>query len=86
MRFVNFFVEISRPISKMLKKGSKFRRGDELSVAFQKIKHAIKDVLVLRAPNYFYANGNIPFCKYYFKRMKMDMKSQWHLSVNPYRL
>ena len=36
----------------MLKKGSEIKWGDEPSNAFQKIKQAIKDALVLRAPDY----------------------------------
>ena len=46
------FSEISRPISKMLKKGSKIKWDRDLSVAFHKIKQAIKDAPILRAPNY----------------------------------
>ena len=46
------FAEISRPISKMLKKGLEINWDDELGSAFQKIKQAIKDAPILRAPNY----------------------------------
>ena len=51
-RFVTFFAKISRPISKMLKKGFEIRWDDESSIAFQKMKKETKDSLVLRAPNY----------------------------------
>ena len=46
------FAEISSPISSMLKKGSEIKWDGEPSIAFQKIKQAIKDSPVLRAPNY----------------------------------
>ena len=46
------FEEISRPISRMLKKGFEIKWDGEPSIAFQKIKRAIKDAHVLRAPNY----------------------------------
>lgn len=46
------FAKISRPILRMLKKGSKIKWDGEPSSAFQKIKQAIKDASVLRAPNY----------------------------------
>ena len=46
------FAEISRPISKMLKKGSEIKWDGEPSVAFHKIKQAIKDAPILREPNY----------------------------------
>ena len=36
----------------MLKKGSKIRWDEEPSSTFQKIKQAIKDAPILRAPNY----------------------------------
>ena len=51
-RFVTNFVEISRPVSKMLKKGSNIRWDGDPSVAFHKIKQAIKDAPILRAPDY----------------------------------
>ena len=51
-RFITIFAEISRPISKMLKKGAKIKWDGEPSVAFQEIKEAIKNALVLRTPNY----------------------------------
>lgn len=51
-RFVTNFAEISRPISKMLKKGSEIKWSDEPSNAFQQIKQAIKDAPILRAPDY----------------------------------
>lgn len=41
-RFITKFVEISRPISKMLKKGAVIRWEGEPSVSFQEIKDAIK--------------------------------------------
>ena len=46
------FVEISKPISKMLKKGEKNKWDGEPSLAFQEIKDAIKNAPVLRTPNY----------------------------------
>ena len=46
------FVEVSRPISRMLKKGSEIKWEGEPSIAFQKIKQAIKDAPIFRAPNY----------------------------------
>ena len=49
---MTYFVEISRPISKMLKKGSEIKWDGEPSIAFQKIKQAIKDAPILWAPNY----------------------------------
>lgn len=51
-RFVTNFAEISRPISKMLKKGAKINCEGDPSTAFQEIKHAIKNAPVLRTPNY----------------------------------
>ena len=46
------FVEINRPISRMLKKGSKIKLHGEPNTALHKIKKAIKDAPILRAPNY----------------------------------
>ena len=51
-RFVTNFVEISRPISKMLKKGAIIDWNGEPSQAFQNIKIAIKDTPILRTPDY----------------------------------
>ena len=51
-RFVTNFAKISRPISRMLKKGSEIKWDAEPSFAFQNIKQAIKVAPVLRAPNY----------------------------------
>ena len=51
-RFVTNFAEISRPISKMLKKGKEIKWDDEPSKAFQEIKKAIKNAPVLRTPDY----------------------------------
>ena len=60
-RFVTNFVEISRPISRMLKKGSEIKWDGEPDTAFHKIKQAIKDAPVLRAPDY-----NIPMHIFFF--------------------
>ena len=46
------FTEISRPISKILKKGSEIKWDGDPSVSFHKIKQAIKDAPFLRAPDY----------------------------------
>lgn len=51
-RFVTNFPEISRPISKMLKKGAMISWEGEPLVAFQEIKDAIKNAPVLRTPYY----------------------------------
>ena len=51
-RFVTNFAEISRPISKMLKKGAIIDWKGEPSQAFQDIKIAIKNAPVLRTPDY----------------------------------
>lgn len=51
-RFVTNFAKISRPISRMLKKGSEIKWDGEPSTVFQKIKQAIKHDPILRAPNY----------------------------------
>ena len=51
-RFVTNFAEVSRPISRMLKKGSEIKWEGEPSIVFQKIKQAIKDAPILRAPDY----------------------------------
>ena len=47
-RFVTNFTEISRPISRMLKKGSEIKWDAEPNIAFHKIKKAIKDAPILR--------------------------------------
>ena len=51
-RLVTNFAEISRPISKMLKKGEEVKWDEEPSKAFDEIKEAIKNAPILRAPNY----------------------------------
>lgn len=51
-RFVTNFAEISRPISKMLKKGAKLEWEGEPTKAFQEIKKAIKNSPIPKAPNY----------------------------------
>ena len=51
-RFVTNFAEVSRPISKMLKKGATINWEGDPSVAFQEIKSAIKNAPVLRTPDY----------------------------------
>lgn len=51
-RFVTNFFEVSRPISKMLKKREAIRWEGELDVDFQEIKNSIKNAPVLRTPNY----------------------------------
>lgn len=51
-RFVTNFAEISRPISKMLKKGTIISCNGEPSQAFQDIKTTIKNAPVLRTPYY----------------------------------
>ena len=51
-RFVTNFAEISRPISKMMKKGAKVNWEGEPSIAFKEIKEAIKNAPVLRTPDY----------------------------------
>lgn len=47
-RFIKNFVEIVRPISKMLKKGKKVAWTRESTKAFQSIKDAIKEVSMLK--------------------------------------
>ncbi|XP_059066710.1 uncharacterized protein LOC131857937 [Cryptomeria japonica] len=51
-KVVTNFVEISRPISKMLKKGTKIDWEGEPSKAFQEIKQAIKNTPILKTPDY----------------------------------
>ena len=51
-RFVTNFAKISRPISKMLKKGQEVKCDDEPSKYFDEIKEAIKNAPILRKPNY----------------------------------
>lgn len=51
-RFVTNFAEISRPISKMLKKGAIIDWNGEPSQEFQDIKIAIKNAPILRTPDY----------------------------------
>ena len=51
-RFVTKFAKITRPISKILKKGLESKWDGEPSATFQKIKQAIKDAPILRAPDY----------------------------------
>ena len=50
-RFVTNFAQISRPISKMLKKGAIINWDGEPSQAFQDVKTIIKNAPVLRNPN-----------------------------------
>ena len=51
-RFITNFVEITRPISRMLKKGSKVEWNEEALKAFADIKKTIKEAPVLKNPNY----------------------------------
>ena len=51
-RFMTNFAEVSRPISKMLKKGAAINWEGEPSIAFQEIKSSIKNALVLRTSDY----------------------------------
>lgn len=51
-RFVTNFAEVTRPISKMLKKGSIINWEGEPNEAFKNIKQAIKDAPMLKAPDY----------------------------------
>ena len=51
-RFITNFAEISRPISKMLKMGLEIKWDRDPSVAFHRVKQAIKDAPILRVPNY----------------------------------
>ena len=46
------FAKVSKPISKMLKKGEQIKSDGDHSIAFQGIKDAIKNALVLRTPDY----------------------------------
>ena len=46
------FGEVSRKISKILKKGATISWEGEPIVAFQEIKNDFKNALVLRTPNY----------------------------------
>ena len=50
--FVTNFVEISRPILKMLKKGIEIKWDVETSISFQNIKRAINNALMLRILDY----------------------------------
>lgn len=51
-RYFTNFVEIVRPISKILKRGEKIVWIEETSKAYQDIKQDIKEVIVLKYPNY----------------------------------
>ena len=46
------FAEVSRPISKILKKGAIINWEGEPSIAFQEMKSAIKNAPVLRTSDY----------------------------------
>lgn len=51
-RFVTNFVEISIPISRMLKKEEKIEWNEEVDESFRNIKKAIKDAPILRTLDY----------------------------------
>lgn len=51
-KFISGFAEIARPINDMLKKGSSIVWNAETKKAFQEIKEAITNALVLISPNY----------------------------------
>lgn len=51
-RFIASFVEIVKPIVRLLKKDTKFYWDQEASKAFDEIKRAIQEALVLKSPNY----------------------------------
>ena len=46
------FAEVTRPISKMLKKGATINWEGEPNIAFKEIKNGIKNTPVLRTPDY----------------------------------
>lgn len=51
-RFLKQIPQISRPISKIIKKGAIINWEGEPSISFHEIKDAIKNALVLRTPYY----------------------------------
>ena len=90
-RFVINFAEISRPISRMLKKGSKIKWDGEPSNAFQKIKQAIKDAPILREPNYDKLMHIFSFSSFHtvatvlLQKMRKVMNNPFHFLANHYR-
>ena len=51
-RFISDFVEIVKPLQKMIKKDSNFKWKKERKEAFEKIKEAIVEAPTLRSPNF----------------------------------
>ena len=75
----------------MVKKGSEIKWDEEPRTTFQKIKHAIKDAPILRAPNYdkpmhiFYFSSFHTIATILLQKNEVDMNNLYHSLANPCR-